>query len=427
MTKIIQQDNAPASSPKAQKLSQDKIMNITLPSAFAALEVPRFSSPRSGSAASGLLLAQGVKRAPSVQERGGGGGGVRETKLALEEPIVEVARAQSLIKALQAKLAFLEEDKNKIKATDSPLYKQNLEYFRKELRGMTSAAEILKSSALPLSELGTYSALFPADPGRPRLLISFSMNELADVDKTTEELRDAVTKEISWRLTEQKKTRPNSILIVKAPEVLDRELAAANVRLETVLALAAAKAIADSTLKREEILRDSQGVAKAVLQLAGENTRLFACEKAAEFKRMGEEKGWPVHLLGYQTDFENKRKTGVEYSVITSEGKTYSMSHIGKNFQDKHGQFVPKAPWAALNVALIRCYDSKKENKSISRSDLYRIAVEKGFCPTEDGKITYLDQAKLNRSLSKVCSELSAIYAKKKGITSEELKAVLDR
>jgi hypothetical protein len=103
------------------------------------------------------------------------------------------------------------------------------------------------------------------------------------------------------------------------------------------------------------------------------------------------------------------------------------MSHIGKNFQDKLGQFVPKAPWAALNVALVRSYDAKEENKSISRADLYRIALEKGFCPTEDGKITYLDPAKLNRPLSKVCSELSAIYAKKKGITSEELKAVLTR
>ncbi|HQH26382.1 MAG TPA: hypothetical protein PLP17_03215 [Oligoflexia bacterium] len=408
MHSISKQDNNPG---------VELISGVLKVAAYRLLSYPRLSG---ASAALAFAAQVGTQAQVAAAEQGA------QEPPALGAPAVEAAQARRVIEQLSAAVDEVLKDPKlpgAVKAADPRTFAEEFERLRRMQPGDAQcAAEIIERSGLPQSRVKTRSALLPEDPKRPGLLISFSDADKDAVDQTVGELRGATTSALIWSggLRELKSTRANSTLIIRVPEVLKAELTAVQERLKTAAEYSTLKALASGPEGRENVLREFRDISAKILELSGQKLKLYACGKAAEFKRKGEDDGMPVHLLAVETDFENKRVTGIEYYVITGEGKIYSMPHIGKNFDETKGSFVPAKPYAEFNVALLRIY---QKNGSLSRDDLYQTALANGFCPTEDGKITYLNLGR--GQLRETKAKLQSVYDAKGSIAAADLEAAL--
>ena len=366
-----------------------------------------------------------------------------ETRQVLALPAVEAERAAAAAAAAKAKLdTGLSDAKMEgvLKAReDTASFKRVLQICQAELAATSPPkTEVIDQTRLPQSCWGLRQVVVPEDVKRPGLLITFSEKDSQAVDEASGVLREATTSALLWSggFLEVTKTRANSILILKAADVLEREMnraeasAAAARRMIAVRTLLAAEEkgageggfdkAAESA--KADTAERSRGMAKQIAEVAGQTLKQGVCEKAAEMRQQGVEKEWPIHLLGVEVDFENHRPTGIEYYVSTSEGKTYLMSNIQRNFQDQAGSAVPAKAYAEFNVAVLRSY---QKNGAISRDTLYSIAMSKGFYPTEDGKIHYLDPGIYKSGLRAIKGRLAAAYAEKKVLSAGDFEAAL--
>jgi hypothetical protein len=372
-------------------------------------------------------------------------------------PLAAAERAAAAARALETKLDTALSNQ-RVEATlktraGAPAYQRLYQAYQAELPADIGGGQaVLKRTSLPESASSCHRALAPEDPKRPGLLITFPEKESAAVDQCVTELREKTTSALLWSggFGELKKTRANSTLIPQVQEVLDKEVAAAEKRLDYVRRYAAAEALlsveekmgrgqfataaehADKAAagkgpeqstfdehvaaRKADCLRLIREKSSEITQLAAEHAKQFACGKAAEYKKKGEDDGMPIHLLGVEVDFRGRRPVGIEYYVITTEGKTYLLANVGKNFQVAEGEMVPAKAYADFNVAVLRSY---QENSGISRDELYSIAMAKGFYPVEEGKIFYLNPSRGKKEVRAIGAKLAEIYAEKEMLTEK--------
>lgn len=416
---------------------------------------PAVTEPRKGQATSSTKVAEDTKqRSSSDKESSKDIVGTRlhaETKQAADEAralkaemeaLTKVPAVEEILSTRQSSTAF------------QKIYQSYKRYLPETLADRES---VIKASGLEDSRWGSKLALAPEDPKRPGILMTCFENETEALDQVVTMLRNSTTSKllITGGFREMHKTRANSILIVKPGDMLDRAVETANKGIPAIGQNIAANALvraerqtgrglfASAQNRVERAARGrlgsrrfkqelATGITEATeaikvaredtIKLMGAKAREYAYGSAATLKDRADEVGKPSHLLGFEVDFSNKRPTGVEYFVITDEGKTYLLPNVGKNFQDPNGSFLPAAVYASFNVKILRAY---QKNNSISREEFYSIAMEHSIFPTEEGKMVYLDPKKFGAQATAFRNALQKVYHEKKRLTDLDLAAVL--
>ena len=159
-------------------------------------------------------------------------------------------------------------------------------------------------------------------------------------------------------------------------------------------------------------------------QLMAERIREFAFRGAYELQCKAIEVKKPTRLLGLEIDLHDRYPIGIHYIVKTKEGQIYKLFHIGENFSDKKPRDpLPPKKYAGFNVTLLLHYQDKGE---ITKSDLYEIALDYNLYPIEEGRIIYVDPARVGEEhLKKATEILKAKFAQQKFLLLKDVENTL--
>lgn len=381
------------------------------------------------------------------------------TKLEKEAAIAH-GRANAIEKKMEEKQHEL--DAKQVDPRSAAYQRFSEAYGSRVPKNPINTSNVLAHLGIPANQRGNRAMIHPEDPKRPAVLISAGREEYQDVDGTVAELRNATTAAILvrrglWGASRKNlEMRANSIIIAKPGKQFTDGIDQAN---EQLGSLAHYVAVGSVTTAREKTgsgpfgdaswrveraarggigrrrfnmgIAEGQGEAMSsinesidkVSQVVAERAREFAFTSASEVAKRADEVGKPGRFVGYEVDFENRRPTGVDYSIQTTDGRTYTIRNLGKNYQDPEGEFVPARAYGQFNVNMLMLYESEK---GISPDKLYEQSFLYSFVPTQDGEIHYLDPEKYSRAeRDSILSSLKSQYEKRGFLTQRDLSAAM--
>ncbi len=291
--------------------------------------------------------------------------------------------------------------------------------------GLPSREEIIKKAGFTLSPRGAHTVVSPVDSLRPGVVITADEAHYEEVDATVAKLRGATTATLlSRNMFRRKKSdvenmRANSFIVVKPGDAFEQGLAHATSALKTVPDHVAAHAVARAEQmtgrgpfssathrveraaqgglgRREfnsgmnagfgEAIASANEAVRDTVELIAQKAKSTALAGAARMEARAIEVEKPTDLLGFEVDFLNQKPMGVEYTLTTENGKHYFIRHLGKNYADPNGPFVPATIYGRFNVSMLEAYE--KYGK-ITESELRRVAEMYQFKIKESGELTF--------------------------------------